>query len=71
MRFRVTGQGWRLGDTLVPTNTVIDFAKRDQWSQRAKGKPVPFDAVPLDEEALQEQLRLYPDAKHLLRGGWV
>jgi hypothetical protein len=71
MRFRITGQGWRLGDALVPAETIVDLAKSDQWSQRAKGKPVPFDAVPLDEEALQEQLRLYPDAKHLLRGGWV
>jgi hypothetical protein len=71
MKFRITGQGWRLGAELVPANTVIDASAVDRWSKRAKGKPVPFDAVPLDEEALQEQLRLYPDAKHLLRGGWI
>jgi hypothetical protein len=58
MKFRITGQGWRLGDALVPANTIIDAGAKDRWSQRAKGKAVPFDAVPLDEEALQEQLRL-------------
>ena len=71
MRFRITGKGWRLGDALVPADTIIDLAKSDRWSKLAKGKPVPFDAVPLDEEALQEQVRLYPDHKHLLRGGWI
>jgi hypothetical protein len=72
MRFRITGQGWRLGaDALVPADTIIDFAKSDQWSKRAKGKPIPLTATPLDEEAFLEQVRLYPDHKHLLRGGWI
>jgi len=70
MRFRITGQGWRLGDTLVPADTVIDFARSDQWSKRAKGKPIPLNAQPLDEEAWQAQVRAYPDAKHLLGGAW-
>ena len=71
MRFRITGQGWRLGDALVPADTVIDFAKRDQWSQRAKGKTIPINATPLDDEAWQAQLAAYPDQKHLLGGGWI
>jgi hypothetical protein len=58
MRFRITGPGWRLGDALVPADTIIDFAKRDQWSQRAKGKEIPIDALPLDQEAWESQLRL-------------
>jgi len=69
MRFRIT-QGWQLGDAVVPENTVIDFAKRDQWSQRAKGKVIPIDAQPLDEEAWQAQLNAYPEHRHLLGGGW-
>jgi hypothetical protein len=70
MRFRITGQGWRCGDALVPADTVIDFAKRDQWSKLAKGKTIPLSATPLDEEAWQAQLSAYPDHRHLLGGGW-
>jgi hypothetical protein len=71
MRFRLTA-GWRLdGDALAPVGTVIDASAKDRWSQRAKGKPIPIDAVPLDQEAWETQLRLYGDHKHLFRGGWV
>jgi hypothetical protein len=70
MRFRITGQGWRLGDALVPADTVIDASAKDRWSQRAKGKVIPLNATPLDEEAWQAQLAAYPDQKHLLGGGW-
>jgi hypothetical protein len=69
MRFRIT-EGWRLGDALVPKDTIVDLAKSDRWSKLAKGKPVPIDAVPLDQEAWETQLRLYSEHKHLLRGGW-
>jgi len=71
MRFRLT-EDWRLGDDgVVPANTVLDFAKSDQWSRRAKGKVIPFTATPLDQEALESLAREYPDAKHLLPGAWV
>jgi hypothetical protein len=69
MRFRITGAGWRLGDALCPEGTVLDFNKPDKWTRLAKGK-VPFAAVPLDREALEAQLREFPDAKHLLSGAW-
>jgi hypothetical protein len=71
MRFRITGPGWRLGDALVPAETIIDLAKSDRWSKLAKGKTIPIDAVPLDQEAWETQPRLYSDHKHLLRGGWI
>ena len=70
MRFRITGPGWQLGDALVPADTVIDASAKDRWSQYAKGKVIPFNATPLDEEAWQAQLAAYPDQKHLLGGGW-
>jgi hypothetical protein len=70
MRYRITGD-WRLGDAVAPANTIIDFTKSDRWSKLAKGKAIPLTATPLDEEALLEQTRLYPDSKHLLRGGWI
>jgi hypothetical protein len=71
MRFQITGRGWRLdGDTLVPVGTVIDLAKRDHWSKQAKGKAIPLNATPLDDEAWQAQLAAYPEHRHLLRGGW-
>jgi hypothetical protein len=71
MKFRITGQGWRLGDALVPANTIIDAGAKDRWSQCARGLPPPLDAVPPDREALEAQVAAYPDHKHLLRGGWI
>jgi hypothetical protein len=71
MRFRITGQGWRLGDAIVPADTVIDLAKSDRWSKLAKDKPIPLSAIPLDEQAWAEQVRLYAaDYGHLLGNGW-
>ena len=70
MRFRITEE-WQLDDTRVPANTVLDFAKSDHWSQRAKGKVIPFTATPLDREALEALVATYPDAKHLFPGAWV
>jgi hypothetical protein len=70
MKFRITGQGWRLGDALVPANTIIDAGAKDRWSQRAKGKVIPINATPLDDEAWQAQLAAYPEHRHLLGGGW-
>jgi hypothetical protein len=60
MRFRITGAGWRLGDALVPADTVIDLAKSDRWSKLAKGKTIPINATPLDREALEAQVAAYP-----------
>jgi hypothetical protein len=59
-----------VGAALIPAGTVIDFAKRDQWSKLAKDKTIPINATPLDQEAWQAQLAAYPDQKHLLGGGW-
>jgi hypothetical protein len=69
MRFRITGD-WQLGDAAAPKDTIIDFAKHDRWSKLAKGKTIPINATPLDDEAWQAQLQAYPDQKHLLGGGW-
>jgi hypothetical protein len=49
---------------------VIDFAKRDRWSELAKGKTIPLNAIPLDKEAHEAQVREYPDHRYLLSGGW-
>jgi hypothetical protein len=70
MRFRIAGQGWRLGDVLVPADTIIDASADDQWSKRARGLPPPLGAVPLDQEAYEAQLAAYPEHRHLLGGGW-
>jgi hypothetical protein len=69
MRFRLTA-GWSLGDAVAPANTIVDFAKSDRWSKLAKGKLIPFNATPLDDEAWQAQLAAYPEHRHLLGGGW-
>jgi hypothetical protein len=70
MKFKITGAGWRLGDALVPANTIIDASVKDRWSKLAKGKTIPINATPLDEEAWQAQLAAYAEHRHLLGGGW-
>jgi hypothetical protein len=69
MRYRLSS-AWRMGAMLCPAGTVIDFSRRDHWSELAKGKVIPINATPLDEEAWQAQLSAYPDHRHLLGGGW-
>jgi hypothetical protein len=59
-----------MGAVVCPANTIIDTSIDDHWSRLTKGKVIPLSAVPLDEQALQEQLREYPEARHLLSGGW-
>jgi hypothetical protein len=70
MRFQITGRGWLLGDMLCPSGTVLDFSKPDMWTKRAKGKVIPINATPLDQEAHEAQQRAYPDHRYLLSGGW-
>jgi len=69
MRYRLSS-AWPMGAVLCPAGTVIDANANDRWSQLAKGKTIPINATPLDDEAWQAQLRAYPDQKHLLGGGW-
>jgi len=71
MRFRLSS-AWSLhgGTWIAPAGTIIDFAKNDKWAQRVKGKVIPLDAVPLDAEAYELQLKTYPDHRHLLGGAW-
>ena len=70
MKFRVEPPGWPLagGARFVAAGTVFDFANPEQ-KELAQGM-IPLNAQPLDQEAWEEQLRLYPDHKHLLGGGW-
>jgi hypothetical protein len=71
MRYRLS-QAWSLfdGTWIVPTGTVIDSASDDQWSVRAKGLTPPLNAVPMDAEAYEAQVREFPEHRHLLSGGW-
>ena len=69
MRYRLS-QAWRVGAVACPAGTVLDFSKPDKWTVLAKGKTIPFNAIPLDDEAWQAQLAAYGEYKHLLRGGW-
>ena len=71
MRFRIIGTGWRIGDALVPADTIIDASAKDRWSKLARGLTPPLSAQPLDREALEAQVAAYPDAKHLLSGAWL
>jgi hypothetical protein len=69
MRFRIEGPGWPVGGVLIAAGTVFDFANPEQ-KELAQGL-IPINAVCLDEEAWHQQVRLYPEHKHLLRGGWI
>ena len=69
MRYRLSS-AWPMGAVLCPAGTVIDANANDRWSQLAKGKTIPINATPLDEEAWQAQLAAYPDHRYLLGGGW-
>jgi hypothetical protein len=70
MKFRLSSS-WRIGPWIAPADTVIDYSKSDEWSRRAKGKTIPFDAICLDQQAWEEQLKAYWEHRHLLRGGWA
>jgi hypothetical protein len=69
MRFKLSS-AWSVGADVVPTGTIIDFAKSDRWSKLAKGKTIPLNATPLDQEAHEAQQRAYPDHRYLLSGSW-
>jgi len=71
MKF-VLREDWSLFDGmwLCPAGTLIDSASNDQWSLRAKGLTPPLSAKAMDQEAFEAQVREYPDAAHLLGGGW-
>jgi hypothetical protein len=69
MKFQITGRGWLLSGVLAPAGTIIDAKGTDRWSLAARGKGIPLNATPLDEEAWQAQPAAYPDQKHLLGGG--
>jgi hypothetical protein len=64
MRYRLSS-AWRIGAVLCPAGTVIDASTNDYWSKAAKGKVIPINATPLDEEAWQAQLAAYQEHKHL------
>jgi hypothetical protein len=53
MRFQICGQGWPLdgGAALAPPGTVIDWSANDHFSLWARGKVIPINATPLDDEA--------------------
>ena len=50
MKFKIQ-EGWRLGGLICPPGTIISSDGKDRWSQRAKGKPVPFELPPLEKPA--------------------
>jgi hypothetical protein len=69
MKFQITGQGWPVGQYLIPTGSIIDASADDHWSLFARGLTIPINATPLDDEAWQSQLRAYPAHRHLLGAG--
>jgi len=60
MRFQLRDHGWPISDKLIPVGTIIDASAKDDWSVLARGLKPPVNAVPLDAEAYQAMLKLYP-----------
>jgi hypothetical protein len=66
MRFQITGQGWPVGQFLIPSGSIID-ASADHWPALfARGLKIPITATPLDTEAFEAQQAAHPEHKHLL-----
>jgi hypothetical protein len=62
MKFQVNGQGWSVGDVLIPPMTLIDVSANDHASLLARGKIPPPNSTPLDAEAYDVMLKHYgPD----------
>jgi hypothetical protein len=63
MKYQLHSHGWPIGDRLIPVGTVIKLPPKegDDWSALAQGKPIPLNAVPLDDEAYQAMLRQFHD----------
>jgi hypothetical protein len=71
MRYQITGAGWRVGQYLIPSGTVINTRATDRWSLFARGRTPPINSTPLDQEAWEAQLAAYgAEHRHLLGGGW-
>ena len=60
MKYRIDRQPWPIGGILIEPGTVIDTASNDQWSQIARGKVPPPNAVALDQETFDALRKAYP-----------
>ena len=58
MKYQIGPQGWPVGQYLL--TGVIDTSADDYWSQLVRGRPLPPNAHPLDEEAFRAMRTLYP-----------
>lgn len=60
MKFQIGGQGWPIGAWLAPSGTIFDYDKPDMWTASVPRGLIPPNATPLDDEAVQAALKLYP-----------
>jgi hypothetical protein len=59
MRFQVIGQGFVVGQYLIPPDTYLD-SEDWQWNGIALPTPLPLCLRPLDAEAYRELLKWHP-----------
>src|SRR5262249_57559559 len=64
MKFQITGQGWPIGQHLIPSGTLIDFSEPNMWTALAKGLVIPINPTPFDKQASHPQLPPHPDHRH-------
>ncbi len=69
MKYQLINSGWPIGQWLIPTGAIIDASANDQWSQLARGRGIPPNAVALDQEAADLMFRIYPRERVLTGPG--
>jgi hypothetical protein len=69
MKYQLANHGWPIGDKVIPVGTIIDDRAEDDWSRLARGRTLPMNAVPLDQEAADALIRAYPYDQHVIQLG--
>jgi hypothetical protein len=67
MRFQLQRHGWPVGQYLIPEGTIIDAKSDGAWTNMARGRAPPPNAIALDDEAADLMFKRYP--KHLVHTG--
>ena len=69
MRFQLSG-AWPVGRWLLPAGTLLEADARGEffWNGFQLPKPMPVEAVCLDQRAYDEHLRPYPYHRILTAG---
>jgi hypothetical protein len=63
MKYQLLG-AWPINQFCIPAGTIIDLNGTDQWSQLAKNRPPPLNAMPLDRYTWEWMKKLHRGETH-------